>query len=190
VIGGRNAKMNEEIVSRYMEKKDLFFHTQVPGAPVTILKNGVDAGDTSRMEAAQFAATYSSLWKDGKYSGEVYYVTPEQVKRSAKAGEYLAKGSFYIEGKRNYVTTSVSCAVGVDLKNLRVFGGPLNSVRKYCDYFVELDIGDESQNEISVKVAASLIKMAKEEEKHLVRAISTPDEIMKFLPPGKSRIKE
>ncbi len=190
VIAGRNAKMNEEIVSKYMEKGDLFFHTQVPGAPVTVLKRGVEAGDESKLEAAQFAATYSSLWKDGKYSGEVYYVTPEQVKRSAKPGEYLPKGSFYIEGKRNYVTASVSCAVGVDLKNLRVFGGPLNAVKKYCDYFVELEIGNESPNEISVKMASKLVSIAKEEEKRLIRAIATPDEVMKFLPPGKSRIKE
>jgi len=190
VIGGRNAKMNEEIVSKYMEKGDLFFHTQVPGAPVTVLKKGIEAGDESKLEAAVFAATYSSLWKDGKYSGEVYYVLPEQVKRSAKPGEYLPKGSFYIEGKRNYVTATVSCAVGVDLKNLRVFGGPLNAVKKYCDYFVELEIGNESPNEISVKIASKLVSIAKEEEKHLVRAIATPDEVMKFLPPGKSRIKE
>ncbi|MBO8183821.1 MAG: NFACT family protein [Archaeoglobus sp.] len=190
VIGGRNAKMNEEIVSKYMDKGDLFFHTQVPGAPVTVLKEGEKAGEQSRLEAAQFAASYSSLWKEGKYSGEVYYVTPEQVKRSAKPGEYLPKGSFYIEGKRNYLSVSVSCAVGVDLKNLRVFGGPLNAVRKYCDYFVELDIGNESPNDLSVKIASKLISMAKEDEKHLVRAIATPDEVMKFLPPGKSRIKE
>ena len=190
VIGGRNAKMNEEIVSKYMEKGDLFFHTQVPGAPVTVLKGGERAGEQSRIEAAQFAASYSSLWKEGKYSGEVYYVLPEQVKRSAKPGEYLPKGSFYIEGKRNYLSVSVSCAVGVDLKNLRVFGGPLSAVKKYCDYLLVLDIGNESPNELSVKIASKLISMAKEDEKHLVRAIATPDEIMKFLPPGKSRIKE
>ncbi len=188
VIGGRNAKMNEEIVSKYMEKGDLFFHTQVHGAPVTVLKNGVEAGEQSKVEAAQFAASYSSLWKDGKYGGEVYYVTPEQVKRSAKAGEYLPKGSFYIEGKRNYLSVSVSCAVGVDLKNLRVFGGPLSAVKRHCDYFVELDIGNESPNELSIKITSKLISMAKEDEKYLVRAIATPDEVMKFLPPGRSRI--
>jgi predicted ribosome quality control (RQC) complex YloA/Tae2 family protein len=189
VIGGRNAKMNEEIVSKYLEKNDLFFHTQVPGAPVTVLKNGVNAGEKSIFEAAQFAATYSSLWKDGKYSGEIYFVSPEQVKRSARAGEYLARGSFYIEGKRNYLDIPVSCAVGVDLKNLRVFGGPTSAVEKYCDYFVELEIGEKTQNELSVEIASVLVNEAKEDERHLVRSISTPDEIMKFLPPGKSRIK-
>ncbi|AGK60550.1 putative RNA-binding protein-like protein [Archaeoglobus sulfaticallidus PM70-1] len=189
VIGGRNAKMNEEIVSRYMEKNDLFFHTQVPGAPATILKNGQSAGEKSLEEAAIFSATYSSLWREGKYSGEVYYVRPEQVKRSAKAGEYLARGSFYIEGKRNYISAEVSCAIGVDLKNLRVIGGPKSAVEKYADYFVEIDIGDKTPNEISIEIASKLVEMAKEDEKYIVRSISTPDEIMKFLPPGKSRIK-
>jgi predicted ribosome quality control (RQC) complex YloA/Tae2 family protein len=190
VIGGRNAQMNEEVVSKYMEDKDLFFHTQTPGAPATILKRGQEAPETSILEAAQFAATYSSLWKEGKFSGEVYYVLPEQVKKSAKAGEYLPKGSFYIVGKRNYLTVELSCGIGVDLSNLRVFGGPISAVKKNCDYYVELEIGEKDANEIAVEIASKLVKMAKEEERHLVRSIATPDEIMKFLPPGRSRIKE
>ena len=189
VIGGRNARMNSEIVSKYMESNDLFFHTQSPGAPVTVIKRGQEAGEKSIIEAAQFAATYSSLWKESKYSGEVYYVKPEQVKKAAKAGEYLAKGGFYIEGKRNYLSVGLSCAVGVEIENLRVLGGPLSAV-KNCDYYVEIEIGDRSHNEIAIEIAAKLTEMAKEEEKHIVKSIATPDEIMKFLPPGKSRIKE
>ena len=190
VIGGRNAAMNEEVVSRYMEPRDLFFHTQTPGAPATILKRGQEAPETSILEAAQFAATYSALWKEGKYSGEVYYVMPEQVKKAAKHGEYLARGSFYIEGKRNYLTVSLSCAIGVEIEKLRVLGGPINAVKKYCDYYVELDIGNKDANEIAVEIASKLVEMAKDEERHIIRSIATPDEIMKFLPPGKSRIKE
>ncbi|MFO7966857.1 MAG: ribosome rescue protein RqcH [Archaeoglobaceae archaeon] len=190
VIGGRSASMNSEIVSKYMENNDLFFHTQSPGAPATVLKNGQEAGEDSLYEAAQFAATYSALWREGKYSGSAYYVKPAQVKRSAKSGEYLAKGSFLIEGKRNYMDVPVSCAIGVEIKNLRVLGGPLSAVKNYCDYIVELDIGDKSHNEISVEIAAKFMEKAREEEKHIVKSISKPDEIMKFLPPGGSRIKE
>ncbi len=188
VIGGRNAQMNEEIVSKYMESKDLFFHTQTPGGPVVILKRGQEAPESSIMEAAQFAAIYSSLWKEGRFSGEVYYVKPEQVKRSAKAGEYLPKGSFYIVGKRNYITVNLSCCIGVDVKNLRVMGGPPSAIKKHCDYYVEITIGDKDQNELSVEIASKLVSMAKEEERHIVRSIATPDEVMKFLPPGRSKI--
>lgn len=187
VIGGRNAAMNEEIVSRYMESKDLFFHTQTPGAPATILRKGQEAPQTSIVEAAQFAASYSALWKEGRYSGEVYYVKPEQVKRAAK-GAYLAKGSFYIEGKRNYLSTPLSCAIGVDLSKLRVLGGPSSAIRKHCDYIVEIEIGNRDANTLAIEIASKLVEMAGD-EKYIVRSIATPDEIMKFLPPGKSRIK-
>ncbi len=188
-IGGRNAQMNEEIVSKHMESKDLFFHTQTPGAPAVILKRGQKAPEKSIIETAQFAAIYSSLWKEGMHSGEVYYVLPEQVKRSAKAGEYLPKGSFYIVGKRNYVTVKLECAIGVDLKNLRVMGGPKSAVERHCDYYVEIEIGEKDPNELSVEIASILVEKAKEDEKHIVRSIATPDEIMKFLPPGRSRVR-
>lgn len=187
-IGGRNAQMNEEIVSKYLESKDLFFHTQSPGAPAVVLKRGQEAGEKSLIETAQFAAIYSSLWKQGMHSGEVYYVTPEQVKRSAKAGEYLPRGSFYIVGKRNYITVELKCAIGVDLSNLRVMGGPVDAISKYCDHYVILEIGDKDLNEIAVEIAKTLVERAREDEKHVVKAVATPDEIAKFLPPGRSRI--
>ena len=188
VIGGRNAEMNEEIVSKHLESRDLFFHTSAPGGAATVLKMGQEAGERSVKEAAEFAAIYSSLWKEGKYSGEVYYVFPEQVKRAAKHGEYLKKGSFFIEGKRNYLNVSLKAAIGVDLKNLRLMGGPVEGVKRHCDYYVEIEIGDKDFNEFSVEVAKRLIEMAKDEEKHIVRSIATPDEVAKFLPPGRSRI--
>jgi predicted ribosome quality control (RQC) complex YloA/Tae2 family protein len=188
-IGGRNAQMNEEVVSKYLESDDLFFHTQTPGSPAVVLKNGQKASEKSLIETAQFSAIYSSLWKEGMHSGEVYYVLPDQVKRSAKAGEYLPKGSFYIVGKRNYLTVELRCAVGVDLTNLRVFGGPISAVKKHCDYHVEIEIGDKGVNEMAVEIAKTLVEMAKDEERLVVKAIATPDEIAKFLPPGRSRIR-
>ncbi len=189
-IGGRNAQMNEEIVSKYLESRDLFFHTQSPGAPAVVLKRGQEAGEKSLIETAQFSAIYSSLWKQGMHSGEVYYVTPEQVKRSAKAGEYLPRGSFYIVGKRNYITVELRCAVGVDLSNLRLMGGPVDPISKYCDYYVILEIGDKEKDELAIEIAKTLVNMAKGDERHVVKAIATPDEIAKFLPPGKSRIEK
>ena len=190
VIGGRNAEMNEEIVSKHMEKNDLFFHTETPGGAATILKNGKKAGDASIREACQFAGIYSALWKEGKHSGEVYYVFPEQVKKSARAGEYLPRGSFFIEGKRNYVSVVMNAGIGVDLENLRLMGGPLEGVRKHCDYFVVIEIGEIDFNKMSVIVAKRLVEMARSDEKHIVRGIATPDEVARFLPPGRSRIAQ
>ncbi|MCS7130023.1 MAG: NFACT family protein [Archaeoglobaceae archaeon] len=186
-IGGRNAKMNAEIVSRRLESKDLFFHTQTPGAPVVVLKLGQEAPETSIRETAEFSAIYSALWKEGKHSGEVYYVKPEQVLRSAKPGEYLPKGSFYIAGQRNYLKVELKCAIGVEIEKMRVIGGPVNAIKKYADYYVELGIGDKSQEELSVEIAKVLAEKAGENG-YIVKAIAKPDEIAKFLPPGRSRI--
>lgn len=189
VIGGRTAEMNEEIVSKHLESRDLFFHTQTPGAPAVILKRGQEAGEVSIREAAEFAATYSALWKERKHAGEVYYVLPDQVSKAAKPGEYLPKGSFYITGKRTYLTVELNCAVGVDVEGLRVIGGPVSAMKKQANYYVELEIGGKDHNELGVEIAKKLVEMAGE-DKHIVRAIATPDEIMKFLPPGRARIKE
>jgi predicted ribosome quality control (RQC) complex YloA/Tae2 family protein len=186
-IGGRNARMNMEIVSKHLENRDLFFHTQTPGAPAVILKLGQEAPESSLVEAAEFAAIYSSLWKEGKHSAEVYYVRPEQVLRSAKAGEYLPKGSFYIVGDRNYITVELRCAIGVELEKMRLIGGPVSAVKKWADYYVELEIGDVKQEELSLEIARILAEKAGENS-YIVKTIAKPDEIMKFLPPGKSRI--
>lgn len=186
-IGGRNAKMNMEIVSKHLEKRDLFFHTQTPGAPAVILKLGQEAPESSILETAEFAAIYSSLWKEGKHSGEVYYVKPEQVLRAAKPGEYLPKGSFYIVGERNYIEVELRCAIGVELEKMRVIGGPVSAVKKWADYYVELEIGEESAEKLSVEIAKRLAEKAGDDA-FVVKAIAKPDEIAKFLPPGKSRI--
>jgi hypothetical protein len=69
-------------------------------------------------------------------------------------------------------------------------GGPISAVSKHCDYYVVLEIGDKDVNEISVEIAKTLVERAKEDEKHVVKAVATPDEISKFLPPGRSRIVE
>jgi hypothetical protein len=179
--------MNMEIVSKHLENRDLFFHTQTPGAPAVILKLGQEAPESSLVEAAEFAAIYSSLWKEGKHSAEVYYVRPEQVLRSAKAGEYLPKGSFYIVGDRNYITVELRCAIGVELEKMRLIGGPVSAVKKWADYYVELEIGDVKQEELSLEIARILAEKAGENS-YIVKTIAKPDEIMKFLPPGKSRI--
>ena len=39
VVGGRDSDGNEEIFKKYMEKRDFVFHTQHPGAPLTVVKS-------------------------------------------------------------------------------------------------------------------------------------------------------
>ncbi len=94
VVGGRDADTNEEIFKKYMEKRDIVFHTQTPGAPLTVVKTGgKEVPDSTLQEVSQFAVSYSSLWKAGQFSGDCYWIKSEQVtKTPPESGEYLKKG--------------------------------------------------------------------------------------------------
>jgi len=101
VIAGNDAKQNELLVARHLEPSDLFMHADIHGAPATIIKNGQDAPESSLLEAAQFSASYSSAWKGGLSSVDVYAVKPEQVSKHSH-GESVPKGGFMIKGEKKY----------------------------------------------------------------------------------------
>ncbi|WP_255195777.1 ribosome rescue protein RqcH [Halorarius litoreus] len=196
VIGGRNADQNEDLVKKYMEKGDLFFHSQAHGGPVTILKatgpsepsRDVDIPETSKEEAARFAVTHSSVWKEGKFAGDVYMVTPDQVSKTPESGEYLEKGGFTIRGDRTYFdATPVDCAVGVQCEpETRVLGGPKRAIEEQVETFVEIEPGQYAQNDI----AKMLYRELKDRfaDQSFLRKVASPDRIQEFCPPGGSRI--
>ena len=102
-----------------MRPNDLFFHTTARGAPVCIIQNEekLSIPDLTLRETANFDASYSSGWKYGWGNSDVYYVYPEQVSKTPKAGEYLTKGSFYITGKKNLISHPfLEVAIGVLLE--------------------------------------------------------------------------
>ncbi len=101
VIGGRDAHQNELINSRHFEDNDLFFHADIFGASVTILKDGVNADEKVRREVAQFAASYSSAWKEALRSVDVYALKREQISKSTGKGS-LGTGSFLMSGEREW----------------------------------------------------------------------------------------
>lgn len=102
VIGGKSAGQNEEVVKKHLEKDDLFFHADIKGGSVVVLKNGKTASQHALEEAAQFAACNSNAWKIGYATIDVYAATKEQVSKSPPPGEYLEKGSFFISGAKKY----------------------------------------------------------------------------------------
>ncbi len=105
IVGGRDASSNEAIVKKHMNKHDLFFHTDVRGASVCIIKNddNLEIPEITIKETANFASCYSSAWKQGWGNADIYYVRPDQVSKTPKSGEYLKKGSFVINGKKNFL---------------------------------------------------------------------------------------
>jgi predicted ribosome quality control (RQC) complex YloA/Tae2 family protein len=190
VVGGRDVDTNEEVFKKYMEKRDIVFHTQTPGAPLTVVKTGgEEVPESTLQEVAQFAVSYSSLWKAGQSSGDCYWVKAEQVTKTPESGEYVKKGSFVIRGERNYFKDiPLGVAVGLELKGeTRVIGGPASAVRKHGDYILELTPGKFNQNDISKKIYR--IYADELNDPRFVKQIASPDLVAMMIPAGESDIR-
>ncbi|MBD3304049.1 DUF814 domain-containing protein [Candidatus Woesearchaeota archaeon] len=175
-VGGRDATTNEILIKKHTDKDDIVFHTETPGSPFFVVKTeGRKAGEATLEEAAQATAIYSRAWKMGLATALVYWIEPEQVSKKSQAGEYLAKGSFMIYGKRNYSEPVLEMAVGV-LPGGRVMAGPVESVKKNCGKIVILVQGKKKKSDIAKKI-----------KKEINRDL---DEIISALPAGEFEIKK
>lgn len=198
VLGGRNADQNEELVKKYMDPSDRFFHTQAAGAPVTILKatapdeaaRDVHIPDSSKSEAAKFGLSYSSVWKAGIYSGDVYEVSPDQVSKTPESGEYIEKGSFVIRGDRTYYRDiTVGVAIGIMCTpETRVIGGPPAAIEPVAETSIRLEPGQYAQADIAKRLYRAF--QDRFTDTSFIRKIASPDKIQEFCPPGGSRIVE
>jgi predicted ribosome quality control (RQC) complex YloA/Tae2 family protein len=198
VLGGRDADQNEELVSKYMEPADYFFHSQAHGGPATILKTS-DPSETARdvevpqrslEEAAQFAVTFSTVWKDNRYSGDVYMVSGDQVSKTPESGEYLEKGGFAIRGDRTYFDdTPVGAAVGITCEpETRVVGGPPEPIQTQAETAIRIEPGRYAQGDLAKRLYRTFRERFADTS--FVRKVASPDEIQKFMPPGTSRVAE
>ncbi len=142
VIGGRDASSNSAIIRKHMTDQDLVFHAEIHGSPFFLIKNiGLDSVDDdtttttnnqSIIETAIATVTFSRGWKEGLSSADAYWVNPNQVKKGAPTGQFLPKGSFVIEGKRNFVKAlELKLAIGVtkDNDSYKVICGPVDSIK-------------------------------------------------------------
>jgi predicted ribosome quality control (RQC) complex YloA/Tae2 family protein len=152
VIGGRDAKTNEDIVKNRMAKNDLYFHADVFGAPHCIIKNGIKATELTKQEASEFAAVFSKAWEEGRPLAEVYSVTPENVSKKAPTGESIGKGAFMIYGEREWRKAPLTLGVGWNEKEKAFMCGPLVPIKKNCSIAVKLIQGKESKEKIAKKI--------------------------------------
>lgn len=151
-IGGRDATTNEIIIKKHTEPNDIVFHTEAPGSPFFVIKTqGRTPGEATLSEAAEATASYSRAWKLGITATDVYSVAPEQVSKTAKSGEYLAKGAFVIYGKRKYYRPSLQLAVGMTADGI-IMGGPPGAVRKNCQKFVIIKQGGLKASDAAKKI--------------------------------------
>jgi len=184
VIGGKNASQNEEIVKKRMDKRDVYFHAEVYGAPHCVIKLSdsklTSVPEQSMNEAAQFAVTFSKASETGQSSADAYSVKPDQVSKRAPSGTSLGAGAFMIYGERNWFwTTPLSCAIGYLSNEKILMSGPLSAVKRKCIHVFELKMGTVEKN----KTAKIL------QEKYKEKGLEfSNEEILSLLPNGKFEV--
>lgn len=187
VIGGRDAQTNEELYSKYLEKRDLAIHTDAPGAPLVVIKTmGEEIPEETLAEAAQFSVSYSSVWKAGMYAGDCYVVKAEQVSKTPEHGEYLKKGSFVMRGERRYFK-NVPVGVAVGIADDKLIGGPPSTVKPRAGHVIEVEPGEYNADDMAKRIYRLFAEKVK--EKNYLKAIASTEQIVRFLPPGGSKMK-
>jgi len=187
VIGGRDASSNEEIYAKYLEKRDFALHTDAPGAPLTVIKTmGEEVHESTLEEAAQFAVSYSSVWKEGFFEGDCYLVAADQVTKTPEPGEFIKKGAFVIRGERRYFR-DVPVGVALGIAGDQLIGGPVAAIKPKADPVVEIEPGEFSPEDLAKRIYRSFAE--REEDRRYLKSIASIDAIVSFLPPGGSRVK-
>jgi len=173
-IGGKNAQQNDIVVSRYMEKDDLFFHADIQGGSAVVLKDGVNASEEEMVETAQFAGGFSNAWKNANAAVDVYAVKKEQLSKHAQGG-YIPTGAFAIKGERQWFrNTRIAYKVGIGEKGLEII--PEFSKKNFEKNVLILP--SKSGNEKG-KIAKSIAK----------KLGVSPDDLLEILPAGRSKLK-
>lgn len=178
VIGGRDASTNEQVIKKHAEQDDYVFHTDAPGSPFVVLKrDGQQFSHDDYEEAATFCATYSQAWKNQLSTLDVFQVTPDQVTKETKAGEYIDKGAFMVYGKRKTHTAEISLGVGLwrDGNDILLMAGPQEAIKSHCTAWVSLNHGSKSKGEI----AKTLMK---------ILCLTRTDDLLTQLPSGEFSI--
>lgn len=197
VIGGRDASSNSAIIRKYMTENDIIFHAEIHGSPFFLVKNvnNQENQDSSYVEeAAQATVSFSRAWKDGLSSGDAYWVFPNQVKKGAPTGQFLPRGSFVIEGKRNFcrgIELKLSIGLVQIEKKYSIVCGPLNAVRKRSLVFTSLLPGGTDPMNLAKKVKSEFVRAISEFDQSLAeycKKISL-DEFIRMLPTGQSKIE-
>ncbi len=104
VIAGRDASSNDLIVRRHLKDGDVYVHADLHGASSVIVKRPVGGGgitEATLQEAGQWAVAYSKAWRAGLASASAFWVSPDQVSKSAATGEFVPRGAWVIHGAKN-----------------------------------------------------------------------------------------
>lgn len=182
MIGGRNAQQNDILVSKKMEDSDLFFHADIQGGSVVLLKDGINATEDEKREAAQFAASFSNAWKNANAAVDVYCARKDQLTKNISGG-FVGSGAFAILGEREWFrSTMLGLKIGIVIEE-----GKENKVKKV------IMAPEVAKKNLDQKISL-FPAHAGYDKGQLVKMISKklevhPDELLEVLPNGKSKVK-
>ncbi len=193
VIGGRSADDNEAVFKKHVEKGDLVFHADIPGASLVVLKiEGRKLTEISMKEAAEFAAAGSKAWQASLGAVDVYCVKSDQISKSPPSSMYLPKGSFMISGQRIWFRDmSMKTSIGVKIDRQKGLAtavyGPPYAAKKHSDYFLTIVPGEMPASDLAKEIKKALLLKARPEDKPAIEAVSM-DDIVKGIPSGQGKI--
>ena len=188
VVGGRDAASNSAVVRKHLVKNDKIFHGDIFGSPFFIIKDAENVPDTSMNEVAHATVCFSRAWREGLYGVKAYWVHPEQVKKSAPSGEFLPKGSFTIEGQRNFINPgNLKLAVGIipQEDGHALTCGPPETIKKNSICYAIIEPHGLEMVDTAKKIRIEFSKIYEE----ITKKISI-DDFVRVMPAGKSQIKE
>jgi predicted ribosome quality control (RQC) complex YloA/Tae2 family protein len=189
-VGGRDTSSNSALVRRHLTDNDIVFHAEVHGSPFFILNNAKGDEERSINQVAQATASFSRAWREGLFTVDAYWVRADQIKKAAPSGQYLPKGAFVIEGKRNYIKgLELRLAIGlVKIKEkLTLMCGAPDSVKRNSLFYILIAPNGTEVSEIAKKIKAEFVKIVGDELSDFAKSLSV-DEIIRAMPSGKSKI--
>jgi predicted ribosome quality control (RQC) complex YloA/Tae2 family protein len=105
VVGGRDANSNDQVVKRHLKEGDIYLHADLHGAASVVVKHPAPGSppltEATYREAGQWAVAFSKAWRAGLASASAFWVTHDQVSKSAGTGEFVARGAWAIHGTKN-----------------------------------------------------------------------------------------
>ena len=186
-IGGRDSSSNSAVIRKHLEKDDKVFHAEIFGSPFFILKSDKESL-VSLHEVAFATVCFSRAWKEAMYGMSAYWVNPDQIKKGAPSGQFLSKGSFVIEGRRNYYKVStLQLAVGLIKhdENYLLMCGPAIPVKKNSVCYAIIEPTGSDMVNAAKKIRTKFIEMKQD----IVKSISL-DDFVRVLPAGDSHVVE
>jgi len=184
-VGGRDSSSNSAIIRKRLEKNDKVFHTESSGSPFFLLKDDISPTSASLDEVAHATVCFGRAWKESIYGSSAYWVNPDQVKKAAPSGQSMGKGSFAIEGQRNFVkisTLKLCVAIIKQEENYMLTCGP-PSIQDRCVCYAMIEPGSMEMVNIAKKIRVQFITINEE-----IGKLFSIDDYVRVLPSGLSHM--